>query len=251
MKELNPDVVILVEPKISGTTADRVCRRLGFDEFQREEAVGFSGGIWVLWHSTQVTLNRISSSKQFVHFEGENGSIGKFFLTAVYGSPSVAERESLWSSVCALAVSVHILWLLSEDFNAMLSLNDKQGGARFSFSQNQSFIDCSNSCQLSDTPVIGPKFTWSRGTTLERIDRTISNEEWRVKFPFTRTRHLRRIYSDHRPIFTTCEDPSKVRLPRPFRFMAAWLGHENFRPTLCSTWHNNLEIPDQLQRLPA
>ncbi|CAN1149367.1 hypothetical protein LINPERHAP2_LOCUS16982 [Linum perenne] len=58
----------------------------------------------------------------------------------------------------------------------MLSLNDKRGGAMFSLSQNQSFIDCCNSYGLSDTPVFGLKLTWSRGTISERVDRTISNE---------------------------------------------------------------------------
>lgn len=35
----------LLEPRISGTRADTVIEKLGFDGIAREEAVGFSGGI--------------------------------------------------------------------------------------------------------------------------------------------------------------------------------------------------------------
>ncbi|CAN1249350.1 hypothetical protein LINPERPRIM_LOCUS7118 [Linum perenne] len=107
-------------------------------------------------------------------------------------------------------------WLLSGDFNAMLKQEDKRGGTRFSLSQNQPFIDCCNVCGLSETSFCGPKFTWHRGGTSERLDRALTNEEWRVKFPFTKTRHLSRIYSGHHPILTTCDDIERARLPRPF-----------------------------------
>ncbi|CAN1140836.1 hypothetical protein LINPERHAP2_LOCUS12106 [Linum perenne] len=123
-------------------------------------------------------------------------------------------------------------WILSRDFNAMLRQDDKRGGAQFSLTQNQPFIDCCNVCGLSETSFFGPKFTWHRGGTSERLDRALTNEEWRVKFPFTKTRHLSRVYSDHRPILTACEDIDRVRLSRPFRFVAAWLGHDSFQSNL-------------------
>ena len=39
------NVLGLVETRISEEDADKVCRSLGFDEWIRVEAVGFSGGI--------------------------------------------------------------------------------------------------------------------------------------------------------------------------------------------------------------
>ncbi|CAN1182866.1 hypothetical protein LINPERHAP2_LOCUS36213 [Linum perenne] len=92
--EFNPNVVILVEPKISGDNSVRVCRKLGFDAFLRVKVVGFSGGIWVVWHPTKFSLTFIDSSDQHIHFQGELATMGKFGLTAVYGRLSSAERES-------------------------------------------------------------------------------------------------------------------------------------------------------------
>lgn len=39
----------LLEPRISGIRVDKVIEKLGFDGIAREEAIGFSGGIWCLW----------------------------------------------------------------------------------------------------------------------------------------------------------------------------------------------------------
>ncbi|CAN1124936.1 hypothetical protein LINPERHAP2_LOCUS2628 [Linum perenne] len=160
----------------------------------------------------------------------------KKFLTAVYGSPSITERAHLWESLCELSVDMEQPWILSGDFIAMLRQDDKRGGAQFSLTQNQPFIDCYSVCGLLESSFFGPKFTWHRGGTSEWLDRALTNEEWRVKFLFTKTRHLSRVYSDHRPILTVSEDIDRVRLPHPFRFVAAWLGHEAFQSTLTDAW---------------
>lgn len=40
-----PQILGLLEPKISGSNADVVCNKLGFTDWIRVEALGFSGGI--------------------------------------------------------------------------------------------------------------------------------------------------------------------------------------------------------------
>ncbi|CAN1242897.1 hypothetical protein LINPERPRIM_LOCUS5491 [Linum perenne] len=92
MKRFNPDIVILVEPRVSGSTAESSCRRLGFENYERVEAIGFSGGIWVLWHPCKVNLRRIQSSHQLLHMEGEGNGSCSFLLTAVYGSRSSVQK---------------------------------------------------------------------------------------------------------------------------------------------------------------
>ncbi|CAN1146793.1 Putative ribonuclease H protein At1g65750 [Linum perenne] len=173
MKEYSPEVVILVEPKISGAKAEKVCSKLGFDEYCRVEAVGFSGGIWVLWHPSNVILKVIEMSNQILHLEG--GSSGE-------GS-------------------------------------------------------------LSDTRVFGPKFTWYRGPLAERLDRAIVNDAWLLRYPFTKVQHLNRLYSDHIPILVHCKDIDRTRQPRPFRFMAPWLGHPSFRECVKNVWTDRISLP--------
>ena len=43
-----PNIVALVETRISGTQAQAVCDKIGFRNNYRAEARGFQGGIWVL-----------------------------------------------------------------------------------------------------------------------------------------------------------------------------------------------------------
>lgn len=44
-----PSLVVFMEPHISGSKADEFIKKSGFDNSHRVEAVGFSGGIWLLW----------------------------------------------------------------------------------------------------------------------------------------------------------------------------------------------------------
>lgn len=58
-------VLIILEPRISGEQANKVCRKLGFSDYFRVEAEGFSGGIWLLWNSNQIEVEAYSS--QLIH----------------------------------------------------------------------------------------------------------------------------------------------------------------------------------------
>lgn len=51
-----PSVIILLEPRVSGATADSVCKRLGMKRWVRSEASGFSSGVWVCWDDDQISL---------------------------------------------------------------------------------------------------------------------------------------------------------------------------------------------------
>ncbi|KAL8129129.1 hypothetical protein V2J09_018284 [Rumex salicifolius] len=46
----DPIVLVLVETRLSSPQADKVCETIGFDGMTRVGAVGFWGGIWILWH---------------------------------------------------------------------------------------------------------------------------------------------------------------------------------------------------------
>lgn len=60
MKELlrafKPKIVILIEPRISGEAADKVCKCLGRKSWIRAEERGFCGGIWVLWEEGEFEI---------------------------------------------------------------------------------------------------------------------------------------------------------------------------------------------------
>lgn len=56
-----PDILVLIKPKISGTKADTVCKKLTFNGWVRIECYGFSGGIWLFWKSS-VSITVVCSS---------------------------------------------------------------------------------------------------------------------------------------------------------------------------------------------
>ena len=47
-----PSVLGLLEPKVSGAHADIICNGLGFDRWQRVEALGYNSGIWIQWKNS-------------------------------------------------------------------------------------------------------------------------------------------------------------------------------------------------------
>lgn len=57
------DFLIVLEPRISGPVADTVIRRIGLEFHLRSEAIGFSGGIWLLWNDVGCDVELIHSHK--------------------------------------------------------------------------------------------------------------------------------------------------------------------------------------------
>lgn len=56
LKEHGLTIVVLLEPTISGLTANGVCQKLGRRSWIRSKAAGFSGGIWVLWEEEVIEV---------------------------------------------------------------------------------------------------------------------------------------------------------------------------------------------------
>ncbi|CAN0886301.1 hypothetical protein LINGRAHAP2_LOCUS15330 [Linum grandiflorum] len=234
--KFRPNIVFVFEPRISGVKAARVTRRMDFDRCFRVYAMGFSGGIWVLWHSHLVTLQVLSSSPQCVHLSGMVGLSNNFFLIAVYRNPGYSVRQEFLEDLRSTIPPVGSAWLIARDFNDMLASADKRGGAPFSLRKHLPFIEWCSDCGLSDLGFIGSRFTWFRGVLRERIDHALANSAWTLLFPDTSVAHPPRTQSDHRPIFISTSVVVQTSLPKPFRFIMAWLEHEKFNDFIKGIW---------------
>lgn len=99
MKELirvcSPVMVILLEPKTSGSSADVICNNLAMRYWGRLEAIGYSGGIWVLWLDAawEVVIKHVH--KMFIHLSVCLGDGAQWDLTAVYANPHAIRRKGL------------------------------------------------------------------------------------------------------------------------------------------------------------
>lgn len=65
----DPRVIALIEPRISGEGAARVCNNIGFDGCLKTEAEGFAGGIWLLWLTAEVIVTQLRQEPQHITVE--------------------------------------------------------------------------------------------------------------------------------------------------------------------------------------
>ncbi|XP_039010227.1 uncharacterized protein LOC120138909 [Hibiscus syriacus] len=101
---------------------------------------------------------------------------------------------------------------------------------------NKPFSDFIHIAGLTDLGYQGPPYTLSRGNSKQWLDRCIANSSWVDQFPESYVKHLERIGLDHRPILLRLEDEIKDKQNMPFRFLAAWHDHPQFKELLNSTW---------------
>lgn len=62
------------------------------------------------------------------------------------------------------------------------------------------------------------------------------NDDWLSVFPYTLVYHLPRIKSDHRPILLKTNPELSGQRGRPFRFLAGWTKHSNFKDFVSNKW---------------
>ncbi|CAN1147692.1 hypothetical protein LINPERHAP2_LOCUS16019 [Linum perenne] len=247
MQVHKPQVVVILEPRISGAVRAVVHDKMGFNSSFIVEVEGFRGGIWLLWNDLTLSLKIVASTSQLIHAEIE-WEVGKvYFATFIYASPGFQGRRMLWNDLCQVAAAAPHAWVLLGDFNAMVNSTEKWGGATFNQGPAREFRSYIGDCNLIDMGFFSPKFTWFRRILRERLDRCLGNAEWSTVFPDAVTYHLERLKFNHRPILIR----SKWALwytpdPRPFRFNAAWFGHENFTNFLDLCWKRGRSLCSSL-----
>ncbi|XP_061354867.1 uncharacterized protein LOC133299428, partial [Gastrolobium bilobum] len=237
-------VMALLETRLSGVMADRAIRRLGFSGHFHRDAVGFSGGIWVLWNTDEVSVDVLFSHHQLVHTKicwvKENR---EEFMTFIYASPRRQERIQLWEILSSLFDQSmrNAAWGIAGDFNTYLYEYEKLGGNGHNWNSMREFRDCLDECSLSDIGNQGPIFTWQRRNLQERLDRVCANDNWNLVFPNRVAFNLPFFGSDHRPVLLWEGQPAIYpRGERPFRFLASWLTESTFHEVVNGCWSNNV-----------
>ncbi|KAL4320218.1 hypothetical protein GQ457_18G015180 [Hibiscus cannabinus] len=182
VKKQVPDIVVIMEPRVSGKGADRFIRKSGFEFSYRVEAHGFSGGIWLLWQaSVQVEIIAISNH------------------------PNAQRRRNLWEQLLALNPGVGRSWVVGGDLNVISSSEERLGGSQRRLGICHRFNDFLFDSGLLDMGFSGSKFTWRRGNLYHRLDRCLSNSDWVSAFPTSEVHHIPKISSDHGPILLDTE----------------------------------------------
>lgn len=239
--EHQPDVIILTETRLSGDRAKMIISKIGYDKFYKVDAMGFAGGLWLLWNPLTISLNIIGSSFQEIHSHAKVNNLPPFLFTALYASPIHERRKNLWNSLSSFATSLSMPWLIMGDFNDISNPNEKFGGSRANYYKMNCFNNFLLSSKLLDLGFEGPKFTWSNGRQnghliRTRIDRSHANNEWSSLFPNCKVFHLPRTHSDHCPLLLKTS-PSYLQGEKPFRLEYFWLTHNSFIPLVSNIWN--------------
>ncbi|KAK8637175.1 hypothetical protein V6N13_064601 [Hibiscus sabdariffa] len=194
-----PDICVFVETRVSKSRADVVIVALNFPNSHRIEAIRFADRIW-LYLFVHIHIDLLSCHFQFLHCKISTANHASIFASFVYASPNNRLRPDAWSSLKNLVASISEPWIVIGDFNATLTLADRQGCAASSLPyikfQNMVF-----DCGLQDLDYNGLDFTWYQGNCSVRLDRCFGNAAWFESYPTSYLQYLLRMKSDHRPLF--------------------------------------------------
>ncbi|XP_042059474.1 uncharacterized protein LOC121803977 [Salvia splendens] len=158
--------------------------------------------IWI-FAEIGIEVDKWDDSEQVLHARYVTPTLPvPFFVSVAYGKCYREGRLEMWDKLRDLAVKLDGLpWLVGGDFNTFVSKDERQGGSvRKKTREMLDFAEVISDCQLLDIGADGPKFTWARGDTFERLDRVFLGEGWANLFESTSVMNLPRLLSDHFPL---------------------------------------------------
>ncbi|XP_072076518.1 uncharacterized protein [Arachis hypogaea] len=184
--------------------------------------------------------------------EVKESNRGSWLLTTVYASPQEPERKRLWDELQLMANEIRGEWMMVGDFNEIADPMEKKGGAKVDVNACRKFADWIQRCNLIDLGYIGTKFTWKGpqweglDRVFKRLDRALSNVEWRTRYPNAKVEVLVRSNSDHHPLLINLEPELINNRQMPFRFEAMWNLHPEFKGCVKENWNGNTDFHSSL-----
>lgn len=252
IKNHRPLCFCLLEPKMSSHGAHEVCFRLGFDHWIRVEAVGMSGGIWVLWkEELSVTVTR--TNPQFILLKICDHNKSSWDMAVVYASPQRNLRSKLWNGLRKSKCDIQDNWIAIGDFNSVACIDEVSCSETYTEQRSRDFNYWVQSKALVDMGFAGASFTWRRGTNEHtfrgaRLDRGLGSVEWLENFPCARITHLPAVSSDHTPLLLSLGDNETVKRRKAFRFQAAWTLHEEFQDVVADAWRKGNTLQEKIKK---
>lgn len=123
-------------------------------------SVGRKGELALLW-KFDIRVELRSLNQWFIDVCVNFGEeIGKWLLTGFYENLETHRRDDSWALLEKLGKLDDSPWVCIEDFNEVLSVNEKGGGADRPSRQIEKFRCCLESTGLRDMGYSGSWFTW-------------------------------------------------------------------------------------------
>ena len=203
-------IIGLLETKCSGDHADTVCNSLGFAHWCRVEALGLSGGIWLLWKE-DIDILILKTHPLFFHVKVSESTNPTWLLSVVDRSSNHCLYKFLWRDLNQGDLNRGVIgegvpWIVVGDFNSIGSSDETSTPSSFNSRRSTGLNNCMYDHGLFDLGYFGPKFMWARGNSSQtfkgsRLDRALCNTECSC-FPHARVEVLPKLHSDHSPLLT-------------------------------------------------
>ena len=227
-------------------------QRLGFTENYQVPSDGLVGGIWLFWNPTSISINILHLESQLIHCKILQDT-KELQATFAYVQPFTDKKIEFWNQAEAISRTAQGPWILMGDLNDIVFEFERAPQRNGSGTRSQQFREYIQACDLIDMEASGCKYTWireqnGRATLRERLDRVLTNIDFRLLFSEAKSINLPRTYGDHHPVLL---DTDLVPLPnnanKPQRFEAAWLLHSDFAHVFNEAWISGSELEGSIQ----
>lgn len=121
---------------------------------------GRSGGLALLWKK-DILVEVQGYSDNYIDAIVTNPTIGfKWQITGFYGHPDTHHRKKSWNLLRDLNRRYKMPWMCFGDFNEIISMEEKKGGAVRSQRQMEDFRNAIHQCGFRDLGYCGLDYTW-------------------------------------------------------------------------------------------
>ncbi|XP_020989778.1 uncharacterized protein LOC110276993 [Arachis duranensis] len=184
----------------------------------------------------------VCENKETFHGDPENLKV-----TGVTSAGQASGVHCKWVDAFDQCVTVEVQspsfcgpWIVLGDFNEVLFSHESKG-CLFSSRHADRLATSLGDSNLFDLKTIGRRFSWYRRVkngveVAKKLDRVCINSGWLSLFPEAYAEILNRLQSDHCPILVRCAGRPQPKKNRPFRFIAAWATHPEYRNIVNQSW---------------
>ncbi|KAG8662107.1 hypothetical protein MANES_01G065050v8 [Manihot esculenta] len=180
--------------------------------------------------------------------------VGSWRLTGYYGEADRGSRHLSWQRLRMLASHLEAPWVCLGDFNDILSPSEKRGGRPQPPRLINGFRKALCDSGLMEFPMTGYPFTWEHsrnsGSWVEsKLDRVLTNAQWRARFSNSSTEVMGFSTSDHLPILLVVKCFVEQRHAHRFHFENMWLRETGCRNLIFDIWQSssNMDAAGKLE----
>ena len=236
-----PNIVFVMETMLHSNDLVKVRNKCGFSDGLCLSSRGNSGGIGLWWR--EINLEISSFSEHHVEATVKNNEGHPVWrAVGIYGWPETEHKYKTWELMRTLRGEGSLPTVIFGDFNEIVSMTEKDGGAVRGERQMDDFREAIDDCSMSDLGFHGSCFTWKRGNSRatlirECLDRFMGCARWRELFPWWHVTHLPIYKSDHAPILLKAglRDP-RGSGGRSFKFESLWLSRDECDQVVSDSW---------------